>query len=167
MKTIMQKRFIPNHYHRDLLRKLQGLTQGSKSVEDYYKEMEMAMIRARMEEDDETTMVRFINGLNREIVDVVDLHHYVDMEELLHRAIKVEKQLKYRGTSKSGVTSNSPWKSNWKKSTTDSKPKEDVKAKSLATSSKGISDTKPLTKARDIKCFRCQGFGYIASQCPN
>ena len=28
MKIIMQKRFIPSHYYRDLHRKLQGLTQG-------------------------------------------------------------------------------------------------------------------------------------------
>ena len=39
-------------------------------------------------------------GLNREIADVVDLHQYVEMDDLLHRAIKVEKQLKYMGKSK-------------------------------------------------------------------
>ena len=56
MKTVMQKRFIPSHYYRDLHRKLQGLTQGSRSVEDYFKEMEIAMIRAEVDEDDEATM---------------------------------------------------------------------------------------------------------------
>ena len=44
MKLIVQKRFISSHYYRDLHRKLQGLTQDSRSVEDYYKEMEIAMI---------------------------------------------------------------------------------------------------------------------------
>ena len=83
------------------------MTQGSKSVEDYFKEMEIAMIRAKVEEDDEATMARFINGLNREIANIVDLQHYVDIEELLHKAIKIEKQLKYKGTSKSEATSNS------------------------------------------------------------
>ncbi|KAL4272683.1 hypothetical protein GQ457_13G015320 [Hibiscus cannabinus] len=48
MKAIMRKRFIPTHYHRELLRKLQNLTQGSMSVEDYFKEMELAMIRANI-----------------------------------------------------------------------------------------------------------------------
>uniref|UniRef100_A0A2N9EDV2 Reverse transcriptase domain-containing protein n=1 Tax=Fagus sylvatica TaxID=28930 RepID=A0A2N9EDV2_FAGSY len=37
--------------------------------EDYYKEMEIAMIRANVEEDREATMARFLLGLNREIHD--------------------------------------------------------------------------------------------------
>ncbi|KAJ4710334.1 Mutant gag-pol polyprotein [Melia azedarach] len=51
MKLVMRRRFIPNHYYRDLYRKLQGLVQGFMSVEDHYKEMEIAMIRANIEED--------------------------------------------------------------------------------------------------------------------
>ena len=107
MKVMMRKRFIPNHYYRDLYRKLQGLTQGSMSVEDYYKEMEIAMIRVNIEEYREAVMARFVNGLNKEIVDVVELHHYVEMEELLHKAIKVGRQLKSKGTSRYGSTSGS------------------------------------------------------------
>ena len=87
MKAVMRKRFIPSHYYRDLHRKLQSLTQGSMSVEDYYKEMEIAMIRANVEEDREATMARFIGGLKKEIADVVELQHYVEMEDLLHKAI--------------------------------------------------------------------------------
>ncbi|KAI9180375.1 hypothetical protein LWI28_004199 [Acer negundo] len=64
MKTVMRRRFIPSHYYRGLFQKLQTLTQGSKCVEDYYKEMEIAMIRADIEEDRKATMARFLNGLN-------------------------------------------------------------------------------------------------------
>ena len=46
----MRKRFIPSHYYRDLYKKIQSLNQGSKSMEDYHKEMEVAMIRANVEE---------------------------------------------------------------------------------------------------------------------
>jgi hypothetical protein len=45
MKVVMRKRFVPSYYYRELYKKLQGLRQGSRSVEDYYKEMEIAMIR--------------------------------------------------------------------------------------------------------------------------
>ncbi|XP_038973206.1 uncharacterized protein LOC120105113 [Phoenix dactylifera] len=91
MKAVMRKRFVPSHYYRDLHRKLQSLTQGSMSVEDYYKEMEIAMIRANVEEDREATMARFIGGLKKEIADVVELQHYIEMEDLLHKAILVER----------------------------------------------------------------------------
>ncbi|KAL4311064.1 hypothetical protein GQ457_01G018730 [Hibiscus cannabinus] len=94
MKAIMRKRFIPTHYHRELLRKLQNLTQGSMSVEDYFKEMELAMIRANIEEDQEITIARFISVLNPEIANTVELKYYVDLEEVVHLAMKFEKQLK-------------------------------------------------------------------------
>ena len=87
----MRRRFVPSHYHRDLHRKLQTLTQGSMSVEDYYKEMEIAMIRANVEEDREATMAKFIGGQKKEIVDVVELQHYMDMEDILHKFIQVER----------------------------------------------------------------------------
>ena len=35
MKGVLRRRFIPNHYHRDLFNKLQGLVEGSKSVDEY------------------------------------------------------------------------------------------------------------------------------------
>ncbi|CAA7020481.1 unnamed protein product [Microthlaspi erraticum] len=40
MKRIMRQRFVPGHYQRELHSKLRKLTQGSKSVEEYYQEME-------------------------------------------------------------------------------------------------------------------------------
>ena len=39
-------------------------------------------------------MARFLHGLNREIQDTVELHHYASLEDLIHQAIKVEQQLK-------------------------------------------------------------------------
>jgi hypothetical protein len=68
MKVVMRKRFVPSYYYRELYKKLQGLRQGSRSVEDYYKEMEIALIRANVEEDREATMAIFLHGLNREDV---------------------------------------------------------------------------------------------------
>jgi len=64
MKATMRRQFVPSHYYRDLYQKLQSLTQGYRSVDDYHKEMEIAMIRANVEEDREATMARFLNGLN-------------------------------------------------------------------------------------------------------
>ena len=73
MKQIMRKRYVPASYTRDLKFKLQKLSQGSKGVEEYYKEMEVLMIQAKIEEDEEVTMARFLSGLNSDIRDVVEL----------------------------------------------------------------------------------------------
>jgi hypothetical protein len=35
---------VPNHYYKDLYLKLQGLNQGSRSVDKYIREMEIAII---------------------------------------------------------------------------------------------------------------------------
>ena len=65
-------------------------------MDDYHKEMEVAMIWANMEEDREATMVRFLNGLNRDIANVVELQYYmelqyyVELEDMVHMAVKVK-----------------------------------------------------------------------------
>jgi hypothetical protein len=59
MKREMRARFVLKHYKCELFDKLQNLKQGSKSVEEYYKEMEQAMIRAHVHEDEEQSMARF------------------------------------------------------------------------------------------------------------
>ena len=113
MKALMKKRFVPRHYYRELYKKLQHLKQGSRSVEDYYREMEIAMIRANVDEDREATMARFLAGLNNEITHQVELQHYVEMEDMLHMAIKIEQQLKTRGSTR---LNRYPEQPSWKKS---------------------------------------------------
>jgi hypothetical protein len=77
----------------------------------------VAIIRANVNEDEEVTMSRFLNGLNRDIANVVELQFYVELEELVHLAIKVEGQLKRKGSTRSGayLGSSSGWKLNYKR----------------------------------------------------
>ena len=67
MKRVLRDRFVPSYYGRDLHNKLQRLIQGNRSVDEYYKEMEISLIRAQIEESQEATMARFLHGLNKEI----------------------------------------------------------------------------------------------------
>ena len=67
-------------------------------MDDYHKEMEIAMIRTNVEKDREATIARFLNGLNWDIANVMELQHYVELEDMMHMAIEVEWQLKRKGT---------------------------------------------------------------------
>ena len=69
MKGAMRKQFVPSHYHRLLHQRLQSLSRESRSMEDYYKEMEMLMMRLNMNEGREATMATFLGGLNRDIAN--------------------------------------------------------------------------------------------------
>ncbi|KAL4332885.1 hypothetical protein GQ457_07G005270 [Hibiscus cannabinus] len=170
MKAIMRRRFIPTHYHRELFNKLQNLKQSNRSVEDYYKEMEVAMIRANIDEDREATMARFLAGLDPDIANVVELQHYIDIDDMVPMAMKVEKQLKRKGVARPYASNTSKWghgsnKKNVSISTKDgsgsSKPN-----KPIIESNKGKNTSTPI-RSRDMQCFKCLGRGHIASQCPN
>ena len=50
MKRVMRKRFVPTYYYRELYNNSRNMRQGSRSVEEYYKEMEIAMARENIEE---------------------------------------------------------------------------------------------------------------------
>ena len=56
------------------------------------------MIRANVEEDREATMARFLNGLNHDIANIIELQHCVEMEDLLHMATKAEHQFQRKGS---------------------------------------------------------------------
>ncbi|XP_019435394.1 PREDICTED: uncharacterized protein LOC109341876, partial [Lupinus angustifolius] len=140
MKRVMRRRFVPSSYQRDVHNKLQRLTQGNKSVDEYFKEMELALLRSNFHEDREATMARFLHGLNPEIQDIVELQPYYPPNT---------------------------WKDKSKKE--GNATKEIVPSSKEAvgtTKSQGKQPLDPNQRSRDIKCFKCLGRGHIASQCP-
>jgi hypothetical protein len=73
------------------------------------------MIQANMIEDRESTMARFLNGLNRDIANDVELQHCVELEDMVHMAMKVERQIKRRGSTcfqTYSASSSSTWRPN-------------------------------------------------------
>ena len=77
------------------------------------------MTRENIEEDREATMARFLAGLNRQIQNVVELQHYIELEDMVHMAIKIGNQVKRRdstNTRSEPSPISSTWKSNqWRK----------------------------------------------------
>ncbi|KAL4379478.1 hypothetical protein GQ457_02G026980 [Hibiscus cannabinus] len=179
MKRIVRKRFLPSHYHRDLFQKLQGLKHGSRSVENYFKKMEIAMMRANIEEDREVMMARFLNGLNTEVVNAVELQHYVELDDMVHMAVKIEhqqcKKFSARGNSTPFESFSNPVHApnNAKKQAPQAPLRirelgETIKPKPLvADNGRGKQKVGVPERSRDIQCFKCLGRGHIPSQCPN
>lgn len=93
IKFTMRKKFIPSYYYKEMHQKLQHLIQGFMSMEDYSKEMEIALIRANVE----VTIASFLSGLNQKIANIVELQHYVELKDMVYMAMKVGKQLKHKG----------------------------------------------------------------------
>jgi hypothetical protein len=93
MKLEMHTHFVPDHYTRDLFNKLLKLTQGTKSVEEYFKEMELTMMRLKLEEKEEQTMACFFNGLKFPIKCIVEFLPYSTLWDLVHKATRAERQL--------------------------------------------------------------------------
>jgi len=53
MKQVIRRRFVPSNYQRDLHNRLQILKQRKRSVDEYYKEMELLLVQAGIREDPE------------------------------------------------------------------------------------------------------------------
>ena len=117
-------------------------------------------------------MARFLNGLHRDIANVVEMQHYVELIDMVHMAIKVEQQLKRKGSTRivqilgslSSQKSNQSKREDQPNFKAKAEPSKDHKAG--GTLNQGKSYSQP-SRNRDIKCFKCLGTCHIVSQCPN
>ena len=57
-------------------------------------------IRAYVMEDRKAIMTWFLNYLNREITNMVELQHHIMLEDMVRLATKVERQLKRKGSTR-------------------------------------------------------------------
>ena len=146
----MHARFVPPHYRKELLLKLQQLQQGHRSVDEYFRDLETTLTKIDMHENEESKIARFVSGLRREIQNVVELYEYSSLEKLVHLAIKVESQILKK-------TSLKTFPSNFLKDTTYNP----------IVSQPSTSTPKSPTKPSSQKCFKCLGFGHIAANCPS
>lgn len=86
-------------------------------MEEYNKEIEVTIIRIGVYKNHNVTMARFLGNMNRDIANIVELQHYINLEDMVHIATEIERQLKFKGSS-TGTTSfafefNSRWSKNY------------------------------------------------------
>jgi hypothetical protein len=168
MKDLMRHRFVPEHYKRDMYNKLQQLTQGDKSVDEYYKEMELLMIRIGTKEEPEATMSRFFNGLNLDVQDRVEMVTYYDIQDLVHQAQRADLQLKRRQTA-APITSGRPPYIEGSGSISKMAPytRSSNAAHSEASKSVGSKVASSTPSSSQVECFTCGGRGHMRRACPN
>ena len=91
---------------------------------------------------------------------MVELQHYVELEDMVHMAIKIKNQVKRRGNSNTCFAlgpSSSTWKSNqWGKEEKppNAKPKTKLKQEETIQGYQGKPDSF-TTRNRDIMFFKC------------
>ncbi|KAF8098496.1 hypothetical protein N665_0265s0007 [Sinapis alba] len=99
----------------------------------------------------------------------MELQEYATIEQMLHKAILIEQQVKRKSYSKPAITS---------KPTYAPKPSYQDKGKSSSTTHNAFKTDVPARvdkgkavktpgRARDIICFKCQGLGHYAKNFPN
>ena len=65
----LKRQFIPMVYELDMLKKMQGMKQAKKSVQEYIEEFYQVLIRTSHAEVDKEKVARYLNGLRPNIQD--------------------------------------------------------------------------------------------------
>jgi hypothetical protein len=187
----MRARFVPSYYACDLINKLQQLKQGSKSVEEYYQELQIGMLRCNLVEREDAAMARFLACSNREIQDILKYKDYANITYLFHFACKAEREV--QGHHASVKTNFSTERINsWQRnnghttlpppspsrvapSTSNNSSKPRAAATNSATRAPSATTSTPppaksaasSSRGRDIQCNCCKGLGHVMRDCPS
>src|SRR5271156_4454510 len=89
----LKRQFIPVDYELDLLKKMQGLKQVGKSVQEYTEEFYRILIRTGHAEADKEKVACYLNGLRLSIQEELNLVRMNSIEEAYQFALKVEEKL--------------------------------------------------------------------------
>ncbi|XP_023639625.1 uncharacterized protein LOC111830957 [Capsella rubella] len=175
MKYLLRLRYVPYHYHRDLQKRFRKLSQGTRTVDEYFEEFEKLMNSLELEESSESLMAQFIDGLQERITRKVETSNYSCLHELLHKAVQVDQQIKRKMSMSNRTRSSKPWNASNNRGIDKGKAIDnDSRFKNKSSEAPKITKPEPgkfpstsQSRTRDITCFKCQGRGHMARECLN
>lgn len=91
-----KKQFIPMDYEVDVLKKLQGLKKGSKSMKEYTEEFYKIIIKIGHVEANKEKVAHYLKRLRPSIQEELSLVKMVNIEEAYRFSLKVEEKLNKR-----------------------------------------------------------------------
>ena len=160
MKKELKRKYLPFHYRQDIFLKIQNLKQQNLTVEEYSAEFENLMIKGDLQEAEEQSIARYLAGLRFDISKTVQLRPYNTLQDVIKLALKVEALRKYGGFTtnriKEGFIRNSTSRGPSSAKTT---LKPQVKGE--------VHKPQQESTSKSRQCFKCHGFGHIASESPN
>jgi hypothetical protein len=184
----MRQRFVPSYYARGMLNKVQCLQQGSKSVEEYFQELQIGMLRFGLVENDDAAMTRVFGGRNHKIQDVLDYKEYNNITRLFHLACKAEREVQERQTRIQTIFS-AGRTSSWKPGSAFTTAPNLTSLPSITNKQHMVVPTTTLPASiaanashhgttsssfvassgctRDIQYHRCKGYGHVMRDCSN
>jgi hypothetical protein len=162
-EKLLREKFLPVDYRQDAFLEYHNLSQRTSTVEELIAEFDRLRMRCGAEEPEEQIIERFFGALRPEISDMVQLQPYWNFNDVCRLSLKVEKQLKAK--SKGAPSRLGPIKADVVSTPVVSSPgNKPVPAKTEVSSVPGSSST---ASSRLTRCFKCQGLGHFARDCPN
>ncbi|XP_013650755.2 uncharacterized protein LOC106355327 [Brassica napus] len=171
IRSKLRTKYVPAYYQRDLQKRFRKLSQGTMTVEEYYEEFGSLRNKLKTRETQETLMAQFMDGLHDRIAQKVERQQHETFHDLLHFAIQAEQHIKRKNAST--AKGKSTWTQPASRGADKGKSIEvenRFKKKQTEPSKAGQSD-QGKTQAQNnrtcvITCFKCQGKGHYARDCP-
>ena len=88
-KRALRRKFVTPTYTEQLLHQLKNTTQASKSIDEYFKEMKIALRRAGMDEPIPMKF-HFMMGLHNDMSKTLFLKNYKSLDDYYIGALKEE-----------------------------------------------------------------------------